>query len=88
MDHMLASTLICNKPTFSYSQLCTILAHAATIMNEQPAGIWSLTEVEIVPLIVNQLLLGRNKTANCGASEKPMEDKYVAANNYHDELLT
>ena len=33
MDHMLMSTLIVNKPTITYSQLCTLLAKATFIIS-------------------------------------------------------
>ena len=59
LSHMLNSTLIGTKPTLFYDELCTTLARAASIINDRPIGVRSMTEDEIVPLTVNQLLLGR-----------------------------
>ena len=67
LGHMLNSTLIGTKPTLSYAELCTTLARAASIINDRPIGVCSLTEEEIVPLTVNQLLLGRSTTTSRAA---------------------
>ena len=60
LGHMLNSTLVGTKPTLSYAELCTTLARVASIINDRPIGVRSMTEEEIVPLTVNQLLLGRS----------------------------
>ena len=56
LGHMMNSTLIGTKPTLSYAELCTTLARAASIINDRPIGVRSLSEDEIVPLTVNQLI--------------------------------
>ena len=46
-----------------------------------------MTEDEIVPLTVNQLLLGRSMTMSRAAYADTAQDNYMAANNYQEELL-
>ena len=87
LSHMLNSTLIGTKPTLSYAELCTTLARAASIINDRPIGVRSLTEDEIVPLTVNQLLLGRSTTTSRAAYAETAQDNYMAANSYQEELL-
>ena len=50
-------------------------------MNDRPVGIKSLTEDELVPLTVNQLLLGRTATVEPAQIEVDPEG-YVAADQY------
>ena len=52
------STLIGKKPTLNYAELGTLLAKAANIVNNRPIGVKNLTKDELVPLTINQLLLG------------------------------
>ena len=49
MEHLLANTLINDKPTINYAELCTLLSRAASVVNDRPVGIKSLTEDELVP---------------------------------------
>lgn len=64
LGHMLNSTLVQGtKPTLTYAELCTTLARVASIINDRPIGVRAMTEDEIVPLTVNQLLLGRSTNA-------------------------
>ena len=60
LDHLLTNTLIQDKPTLGYADLQVLLQQAANIMNDRPVGLHELTEDELIPLTVNQLLLGRN----------------------------
>ena len=81
-----ANTLISGKPTLNYAELCTLMARAASVFNDRRIGVKSLTEDEIVPLTVNQLLLGRT------FSDKPVKVKikhegYVTADQYLKELM-
>ena len=62
LDHLLANTIITEKPTLNYAELQALLSRAANIVNYRPIGVKSLTEDELVPLTVNQLLLGRTAT--------------------------
>ena len=60
LDYILANTLVQNKPTLGYADLQVLLQQAANITNDRPVGLHELTEDELIPLTVNQLLLGRN----------------------------
>ena len=86
LEHLMANTLITGKPTLNYAELCTLLARAASVVNDRPIGVKSLTEDELVPLTVNQLLLGR--TASVEPVQVKIEpDGYVAADQYLQELM-
>ena len=61
---MLQPTLIGSKPTLHYAELCSVLACVANIVNDRPISIRTLTEEDIVPITVNQLLLGRSSTSS------------------------
>ena len=88
LGHMMNSTLIGTKSTLSYTELCTTLARAASIINDRPIGVRSLSEEEIVPLTVNQLLLGRSTTMTRAAYTEIAQENYMAADNYQEELLS
>ena len=85
LGHMMNSTLIGTKTTLSYAELCTTLARAASIINDRPIGVRSMTEEEIMPLTVNQLLLGRSTNTSRAYAETAQEN-YMAANDYQEEL--
>merc|ERR1712002_1238535 len=74
ISHMLASTVNGKKPTLNYAELGTLLAKAANIVNDHPIGIKNLTEDKLVPLTVNQLLLGRTSSTPPPDHELPGED--------------
>ena len=88
LGHMMNSTLIGTKPTLSYAELCTTLARAASIINDRPIGVCSLSEEEIVPLTVNQLLLGRSTTMTRAACTEIAQENYMAANDCQEERLS
>ena len=44
----------------TYAELLVLLQEVANLVNDRPVGLRNLTEDEIVPLTVNQLLIGRN----------------------------
>ena len=67
------------KPMLNYAELATLLAKAANIVNDRPIGVKNITEDELVPLTVNQLLLGRTSSTPPPDHELPGED-YCAAN--------
>ena len=85
LHHLLANTIIGGKPTLNYAELSTLLSRAANIVNDRPIGVKNLTEDEIVPLTVNQLLLGHTSTAPLLDQDDVRED-YTAANTYLQEL--
>ena len=58
----MGKSLANSKPAVIYAELCTLLAHAANIVNDQPIGANNLTESNIMTLSVNQLLLGHTST--------------------------
>ena len=47
----------------SYAELQTLLTKIANVINDRPIGVQRLTEDELVPLTVNQLLLGRTSSS-------------------------
>ena len=87
LNHLLANTIMEEKPTLHYAELQTLLSRAASIVNDRPIGLRSLTEDELVPLTVNQLLLGRTATVEPAQVEVDPEG-YVAADQYLRELMT
>ena len=84
---MLLSTLIGTKPPLSYNKLCEVLARAASIINDRPIGLRAMTETKIVPLTVNQLLLGCSTTTNCPTAIGPAVESYMAVDAYQQELI-
>ena len=85
LDHMLMITLIVNRPTLTYTDLCTLLARASSI-NNRPISFCQMTEEETVPLTVNQLLLGRSTTTICPTDEES-PDFSILTSPGHDSLL-
>lgn len=86
LHHMLANTMIGDKPTLDYAEACTLFARIANTINDRPIGLKSSTLDEMVPLTVNQLILGRT------SSVKPpdldvVEEGYMAADTYLQELV-
>ena len=61
---------------------------ATSIINDRPIGVRHLSEEEIVPLTVNQLLLGRSTTLTRVAFTEIAQENYMAANDYQEELLS
>ena len=72
------------KPTLNYAELGTLLAKAANIINDRPIGVKNLSEDELVPLTVNQLLLGRTSSTPPPDSELPKEDFRAAGMYLHN----
>ena len=84
---MMGSTLIHGNPTLTYPELCTLLSRVANIVNNRPVGVRNLGEEQMLPLTINQLLLGRTETAeNETVGEE--EENYEGADKYQEELLT
>merc|ERR1712082_60134 len=70
----------------NYAELCTLLARAASVVNNRPIGVKNLTKDELVPLTVNQLLLGRTSSVEPVQVDVEPEG-YIAADLYLQELL-
>ena len=87
LRHMLATTMAGDKPTLSYAELVTVLAQAANIVNDRPIWARVLTEGDVVPLTVNQLLLGRTSTTSMEARELGEENEYKVSSKHVDHLL-
>ena len=88
MAHMLTATLIGGKPTINYAELQTILSQAANIVNDRPIGVKGLREGEpIVPLTVNQLLLGRTSSRGVLDEEEVVVEDFSVCSAYGDKLL-
>ena len=86
--HMLMATLVSGKPTLSYAELLTVLAQVANIINDRPIWAKVLTEGDMVPLTVNQLLLGRTSTSPpCDDAEMGEEGDFRASSDHVDNLL-
>merc|ERR1711942_110857 len=83
--HMLASTINGQKPTLNYAELGTLLAKAANVVNDQPIGVKSLTKDELVPITVNQLLLGRTSSLP-PPDDVNLGENYCASNEYLENL--
>merc|ERR1711867_140007 len=73
------------KPTLNYAELGTLLAKAANIVNDRPIGVKNITEDDLVPLTVNQLLLGRTSSTPPPDHKMPGEN-YRASNMYLHNL--
>ena len=88
LEHMLMTTLVSGKPTLSYAELLTVLAQVANIVNDRPIWAKVLTEGDMVPLTVNQLLLGRTSTSPpCEGEVMGEEGDFRASSGYVDNLL-
>ena len=66
--HMLASTTNGEKSVLNYTKPGTLLAKVGNVINDRPIGVKGLTEDKLVPITVNQLLLG------CTSSSPPPDD--------------
>merc|ERR1711867_50793 len=81
---MLTSTLIGEKPMLNYAELGTPLAKVANIVNDRPIGVKNISEDELVPLTVNQLLLGQTSSTPPPDSQLPKEDFRAAGMYLHN----
>ena len=88
LKNMLMATLVSGKPTLSYAELATVLTQAANIVNDRPIWAKVLTEGDLVPLTVNQLLLGRTSTSPPSEGVVMGEEgDYMASSSHIDNLL-
>ena len=58
LAHVFAKTM--ENKLLMYAELLVLLQEVANLVNDRPVSLRDLTEEEIVPLTVNQLLIGRN----------------------------
>ena len=65
-----------------------VLTQVANITNDRPIGIHHLTEDELVPLTVNQLLLGRNSTQKPCYNDEGDLTTLSGAREFHQQLIT
>ena len=86
LNLMLSTTIVANKPTLHYAQLCTILARVATVVNDRPVAVASLSDFDIVGLTINQLLLGRTTTSSMHSPCSVPEDA-SASTRYMEDLM-
>ena len=85
LDQMLSSTIIGGKPTLNFAELQSVLSQAANIVNDRPIFVKEMKEGErIVPITVNQLLLGHTSTVR---TEVEDPGNFRACSAYGDELL-
>ena len=71
----------------NFAELQSVLSQAANIVNDRPLFVKEMKEGElIVPITVNQLLLGRTSTVRIEAEDPVMGD-FRACSAYGDELL-
>ena len=74
------------KSNLSYSDLCTLLAVVANMVNKQPVALWSLADDEFMPLTVNLLLLRKTPEASVEHHDD-LEEQCFGASNYQQDLL-
>ena len=86
LAHMMASTLIGGKPTIAYAALMVVLTRAASVVNDRPLGLRSLTDDDMVAITPNQLLIGRTSTSQRVPAEEEVND-YGRSSKYQEELL-
>ena len=87
LAHVLANTLIAEKPTVNYAELQTILAEVANVTNDHPIGVRNLTEEDLLPITPNHLLLGRVSMHNLTFNEHGDLIGLDGMKDYHKEIL-
>ena len=83
----LSGTIINGKPTLNFAEVQSVLSQAANIVNDRPLFVKEMREGEaIVPMTVNQLLLGKTSTVR---EEEGMVTlgNFKACSAYADHLL-
>ena len=70
----------------TYAELLVLMQDVASLVNDRPVGLRNLTEDEIVPLTVNQLLLGRN-SSQAASYDDSGELNISRLKNYSRDLL-
>ena len=86
-NQTLSSTIISGKPTLNFAELQSFLSQVANIVNDRPLFVKELREDEpIVPITVNQLLIGKTSTVRSNAEDLEVGD-FKACSAYADHLL-
>ena len=87
LKQVLSSTVISGKPTLNYAELQSVLSQAANIVNDRPLFVEELREGEpIIPITVNQLLLGKTSTTR-RVGEDPGVGDFKACSAFANNLL-
>ena len=86
LEHILASSLINHKPTLDYVQMSTLLYRVCNIVNDRPIGLRNHDENTMVPLTVNQLILGKTRTAKPVINSELCPEAYSDSEKYLKEL--
>ena len=83
----LSGTIISGKPTLHYAELQSVLSQAANIVNNRPLYVKEMREGEVmVPVTVNQLLLGKTSTVRVEEGVFTLGN-FKACSAYADHLL-
>ena len=86
LKYLLAKMLNEEETSLSYSDLCTVLAMVANVVNERPVALWTLVDDAFVPLSVKQLLFGRTHEASFEHRDD-LEEQWFRASKYQRDLL-
>ena len=86
IDNVLANSLINHKPTLDYTEMSTLLYRVCNIVNDRPVALKDLNEDTMVPLTVNQLLLGKTRTAKPVLRGEVQPEAYFKSEAYLQEL--
>ena len=76
-----------NQKMLTYAELEVLLQEAANVVNDRPVGLRGLQEDRMLPLTVNQLLLGRNSSQSCSYDETGELRDFPTLRAYSRELL-
>ena len=86
LKQTLDSTIISSRPTLSYDELQSVMNQVANIVNDRPLHVEELREGEpIIPVTVNQLLLGQTSTTKVG--DMPGVGDFKACSAFANNLL-
>ena len=83
----LTSTVFMEKPMLIYMELQTILTEVSNIINDRPVCLKSLTEEDLLPLMVNQLLLGRNSNQSVTYDKEGKLHRLQGIQDIHQQVL-
>ena len=64
LENMMTNTMIEEKPTPNYAEARTLFARIANTISNSPIGLQSTPLDKMVPLTVNQLILGRTSSVS------------------------
>ena len=85
LKYRLSWTLCGERPTLSYSALCTLLAIVANVVNKRPVALGTLAD-DFAPLTKNQMLIER--TPEVAVEHlNDLDEQYFRASKYQRDLL-